>query len=68
MGALVGFAFMGWVPIIPQRGVPEDTLVSHACLYLQGLACGFVIFFSLFNIYEKSLGVVTNARSLKGKW
>lgn len=46
MGAVVGFTFMGWVPIIPQRGVPEDTVVSHACLYLRDWLVD-LLFFSL---------------------
>ena len=67
MGTVVGFAFMGWIPIIPQRRIPEDTVVSHACLFPWEWLVD-LFFFSLFNIYEKPLGVVMNARSLKGKW
>ena len=41
---VVEFAFMGWVPLIPQSGVPEDTVLSQVGLYLQGQAFGFVLF------------------------
>lgn len=43
-GSCCWVCFHGLVPIIPQIGVPEDPVVSYACLYPQGLACGFVLF------------------------
>ena len=67
MGAIVGFASLGWVPIIPQRGISEDTIVSRACLVPPGTGWLICSFFSLFHICEEPPGVVMNARSLRGK-